>query len=131
MTDFAVAFKNFLILFNISFLYYDADILALLWFLLSLFLLLSMRISKNIYQLGMLASTRDEARFELKSDGKKTKKSIFKYISYDQPTNKILFIRTLGAIANNLLFVIFSTIFLLLIVSTFINFSNLKFINKK
>ena len=131
MTDFAVAFKNFLILFNKSFLYYDADILALLWFLLSLFLLLSMRISKNIYQLGMLASTRDEARFELKSDGKKTKKSIFKYISYDQPTNKILFIRTLGAIANNLLFVIFSTIFLLLIVSTFINFSNLKFINKK
>ena len=70
MTDFAVAFKNFLILFNKSFLYYDADILALLWFLLSLFLLLSMRISKNIYQLGMLASTRDEARFELKSDGK-------------------------------------------------------------
>lgn len=131
MNDLAITFKKILFFFNKGLVYHDADILALLWFFLSLFFLLFMRIFENIYQIGMLSSTKEDARFELTTDGKKKKKSVFKYISYDQPTNKILFVRTLGAIVNTILFLVFTSIFLLLLVSIIINFTSVKFINKK
>jgi hypothetical protein len=129
MSNLAVFMKNILISYNKIFLYHDLDVLVILWFFFLFFTFSLIRITKNIYQIGMLASTKEEQRFELKSDGKKSKKNIFKYISYDTPTNKILFIRTVGALANILLIILFLFHLILFSISIFLYITNLKFIN--
>lgn len=123
--------KGILSFYNQIFLYHDADILAVIWFFLMAVFFFLMRISKNIYQIGMLASTKEEAKFEMKADGKKSKKNIIKYISYDSPTNNILFTRVVGVIINYLVNFLFLINILLLITSVFIYISDMKFINRK
>lgn len=129
MNHLAFFMKNILISYNKIFLYHDLDVLVILWFFFLFFLFSLIRITKNIYQIGMLASTKEEQRFELKSDGKKSKKNIFKYISYDTPTNKILFVRTFGALANILLSTLLLFNLILLSISVFLYVTNTKFIN--
>jgi hypothetical protein len=129
MNSLAVFMKNILVHYNKIFLYHSLDVLVILWFFFLFFTFSLIRVTKNIYQIGMLASTKEEERFELKSDGKKTKKNIFKYISYDTPTNKILFIRTLGALANISLIIFFLFNLILFSISIFLYITNLKLIN--
>lgn len=131
MNNFALIFKKFLLFYNKTFLYHDADLLVLIWFFLLVSILFLIRISKNIYQLGMLDSTKYEAQYELNNDGKKIKKNIIKYISYDAPNSKILFIRLLGFIANISSLILFIILIFPSIISIFIYITDLNFINKK
>lgn len=98
------------------FLFHSVDDLVLIWFIISFFVFLVLIISKNIYQIGMLTSTKEDARFEIKSDGKKKKKPLIKFISYDSPINKILFLRLFGVFLNYIsYFIVIINVFLLTI----------------
>jgi len=118
--------------FSSLFFFHSVEILFLIWTILILFILLISRTMINIYQLGMISITKHDARFEQTNDGKKKKKNLLKYISYDNPVNKILFIRILGIIGFYGITIFSSIIFILsFIIISFYFLKMNKIINMK
>lgn len=129
---YSIKLANFLNFFSTNFFYHSAEMLFLIWFFLFSFIFFSLKITQNIYQLGMISTTRDEGKFELSVDGKKRKKFAFKYINYDNPVSNIFFIRLFGVILNYLSIVFCFIIFANLLLNIIFYFLSLgKMINLK